>query len=82
MTDEQWIESWWVVGKILKMENQGFHGSIYTGEGSVNLREFQARQENPTNLDLCEDELFDEIFPRNPKESELEKEKGSIIRLK
>ena len=63
------------------MENQGFHGSIYTGEGSVNLREFQARQENPTNLDLCEDELFDEIFPRNPKQSDLEKEKGSVIRL-
>lgn len=59
------------------MENQGFHGAIYTGEGSVNLREFQARQENPSNLDLCEDELFNDLFPRNSKESEMEKEKGN-----
>lgn len=38
---------------------------FYSDENSVNLREFQRDQQNPNpnNLDLCDDDLFDDLFP-------------------
>ena len=56
-----------------------FCNEFYAGEGSVNLREFRGNGglgnsgNAGNNLDLCDDDLFEDLFPSNPKEMELGK---------
>lgn len=55
-----------------------FRNEFYGGEGSVNLREFRGNGglgsgNAGNNLDLCDDDLFEDLFPSTSKEIELGK---------